>query len=51
MFNKDNEKIEFKGYRADKITDFALDFLDNRNKEKPLLLLLLLSHIEPHHPK
>ena len=30
--NKDNEKIEFKGYRADKITDCALDFLDNRNK-------------------
>lgn len=47
VFNKNNEKVEFKGYRADKITDFALDFLDNRNKEKPFLLFL--SHIEPHH--
>ncbi|MGL5315086.1 MAG: sulfatase-like hydrolase/transferase, partial [Peptostreptococcaceae bacterium] len=47
VFNKDMEKVEFEGYRADKITDFALDFLDNRNKEKPFLLFL--SHIEPHH--
>ncbi|MEG1311405.1 MAG: sulfatase-like hydrolase/transferase [Romboutsia sp.] len=47
VFDKDNNKVEFKGYRADKITDFALDFLDNRNKEKPFLLFL--SHIEPHH--
>lgn len=47
VYDKDMEKVEFKGYRADKITDFALDFLDNRNKEKPFLLFL--SHIEPHH--
>lgn len=47
VFNKDMEKIDFKGYRADKITDFALDYLENRNKEKPFLLFL--SHIEPHH--
>ncbi|MGL5692594.1 MAG: sulfatase-like hydrolase/transferase [Peptostreptococcaceae bacterium] len=47
VFNKDMEKVDFKGYRADKITDFALDFLDNRDKEKPFLLFL--SHIEPHH--
>ncbi|MBO3445241.1 sulfatase-like hydrolase/transferase [Clostridium sp. CCUG 7971] len=47
VFNKDMEKIEFEGYRADKITDFALDYLENRNKEKPFLLFL--SHIEPHH--
>lgn len=47
VFDKDNNKVEFKGYRADKITDFALDYLDNRNKEKPFLLFL--SHIEPHH--
>ncbi|WP_042274269.1 sulfatase-like hydrolase/transferase [[Clostridium] dakarense] len=47
IFNKDMEKIEFEGYRADKITDFAIDYLENRNKEKPFLLFL--SHIEPHH--
>lgn len=47
VFDKDNNKVEFEGYRADKITDFALDYLDNRNKEKPFLLFL--SHIEPHH--
>ncbi|WP_270940457.1 sulfatase-like hydrolase/transferase [Romboutsia lituseburensis] len=47
VFNKDLEKVEFKGYRVDKITDFAIDFLENRSKNKPFLLFL--SHIEPHH--
>lgn len=47
VFNKDMERVDFKGYRADKITDFALEFLDNRDKKKPFLLFL--SHIEPHH--
>ncbi len=47
VFDKDMNKIEFEGYRVDKITDFALDFLDSRNTEKPFFLFL--SHIEPHH--
>ena len=47
IFNKDMKRVDFKGYRADKITDFALEFLDNRDKKKPFLLFL--SHIEPHH--
>ena len=47
VFDKDMNKIEFEGYRVDKITDYALDFLDSRNTEKPFFLFL--SHIEPHH--
>lgn len=47
VFNKDMEKVEFKGYRADKITDFALDFLKVQEKESPFLLFV--SYIEPHH--
>ena len=47
VFDKDNQKVEFKGYRTDKITDFALDFLDRRDSQKPFFLFL--SHIEPHH--
>lgn len=47
VFDKDNNKVEFIGYRADKITDFALEFIENRDIEKPFFLFL--SHIEPHH--
>lgn len=47
VFDKDMNKIDFKGYRADKITDFAIDFLGNRDKNKPFSLFI--SHIEPHH--
>src|SRR5699024_1857149 len=41
------QKREFKGYRADCITDFALEFLDGYNGEKPFFMTI--SHIEPHH--
>lgn len=47
VFDKDNNKVEFIGYRADKITDFALEFIENRDTERPFFLFL--SHIEPHH--
>lgn len=47
VFNKDMEKVEFKGYRADKITDFALNYLDEKNSNKPFFLFI--SYIEPHH--
>ncbi len=47
VFDEDNNKIDFEGYRVDCITDFALDFLDSRDKEKPFFMTI--SHIEPHH--
>lgn len=47
MFNGDMQKVEFKGYRADRVTDFALDYLRTRTGEKPFFLFL--SYIEPHH--
>ena len=47
VFDENNNKIEFEGYRVDKITDFALEFLDHYTKEKPFFLTI--SHIEPHH--
>lgn len=47
VFNTQGEKVEFKGYRADCITDFALDFLEQQTEERPFFLFL--SHIEPHH--
>jgi uncharacterized sulfatase len=47
MFNGRMEKVEFKGYRVDCVTDFVLDFLDTRTGARPFFLFL--SYIEPHH--
>lgn len=47
MFDADMNKVEFKGYRADCVTDFVLEYLRTRTLEKPFFLFL--SYIEPHH--
>ena len=47
IFDEDGNKIDFKGYRADCITDFALEYIDNCKEDKPFFMFL--SHIEPHH--
>lgn len=47
LFDGDMQKVAFKGYRADRMTDFALDYLKTRSLEKPFFLFL--SYIEPHH--
>ncbi len=48
LFDDQMNKVEFEGYRTDRVTDFALDFIEKGNKEeKPFFLML--SHIEPHH--
>jgi len=48
VFDENNEKCEFEGYRCDCITDYALDFINKReDTKKPFMLFL--SHIEPHH--
>ena len=47
VFDENGQKIDFKGYRVDCINDFALEFLENRDKEKPFFLFV--SQLEPHH--
>lgn len=48
LFDDQMNKVEFEGYRTDRVTDFALDFIEKGSKEeKPFFLML--SHIEPHH--
>lgn len=47
VFDKDNNKVEFKGYRADCINDFALDYLDKKASDKPFFMFI--SQLEPHH--
>ncbi|OGF51048.1 MAG: arylsulfatase, partial [Candidatus Firestonebacteria bacterium RIFOXYA2_FULL_40_8] len=47
MFDAGMNKIEFKGYRVDSETDFALDYLKNRKTDKPFFFMI--SYLEPHH--
>lgn len=47
VFDGDGNKIDFKGYRADCINDFALEYLDNRDADKPFFMFI--SQLEPHH--
>lgn len=47
VFDGDGNQIDFTGYRADCITDFALEYIEQKTSEKPFFLFL--SHIEPHH--
>lgn len=47
VFDEENNRVDFAGYRADCINNFALEFLDAYNGEKPFFLTI--SQIEPHH--
>lgn len=47
VFDEDNNRIDFKGYRCDCLTDMALEFFDKRTEERPFFMTI--SHIEPHH--
>ncbi len=47
VFDEAGRRCDFSGYRADCITDFALEFLDGHDASKPFFLTV--SHIEPHH--
>ncbi|MCD8104205.1 MAG: sulfatase-like hydrolase/transferase [Lachnospiraceae bacterium] len=47
VFDENNRKILFTGYRADCINGMALEFLDVRDRNRPFFLTV--SQIEPHH--
>lgn len=47
VFDGDGNRLDFKGYRADCINDYALDYLDKRDKDKPFFMFI--SQLEPHH--
>jgi len=47
LYDNENQPVNFEGYRVDKVTDMALDYLENqRNPDKPFFLFLSL--LEPH---
>jgi len=47
VFDENNNRIDFTGYRVDCITDLALEFFDQYDGQKPFFMTI--SHIEPHH--
>lgn len=47
VFDENNHRIDFTGYRADCINDFALEYLDQYDGKKPFFMTV--SQIEPHH--
>ena len=47
VFDENDRRVDFKGYRADCITDMALEFFDTYDGKKPFFMTI--SHIEPHH--
>lgn len=47
VFDENGNKINFKGYRADCINDFAVEYINNHSDEKPFFMFI--SQLEPHH--
>ena len=47
LFDENGERIDFSGYRADCINDFALEYIDNYDSDKPFFMFV--SQLEPHH--
>lgn len=46
FFDGNNQPVEYEGYRVDAQTTFALDYLQQRQSDKPFMLFL--SYLEPH---
>ncbi len=46
VFDENCNKLEFKGYRADKINDYAIEYV-KKEHEKPFFMFV--SQLEPHH--
>lgn len=47
VFDAEGNQIDFNGYRADCINDFALEYLDQKTSDDPFFLFI--SQLEPHH--
>lgn len=47
LYDSDMKKVSFKGYRADCLTDYTINYIQNRKSSKPFYLFL--SFVEPHH--
>lgn len=46
VFDENGNKLDFKGYRADRINDYAIEYV-KKTHDKPFFMFV--SHLEPHH--
>lgn len=47
LFDENEKRIDFSGYRPDCINDFAMEYLEKADKRRPFFLFI--SQLEPHH--
>lgn len=47
VFDENGNRLDFTGYRADCINDFAIEYIDKHNNDKPFFMFV--SQLEPHH--
>lgn len=47
VFDDENKRVDFVGYRTDCINNYAIDFIHNHSGQNPFFMFV--SHIEPHH--
>ncbi len=47
VFDEDGNKLTFEGYRVDAINNFAIEYINNHDINKPFFMFI--SQLEPHH--
>ena len=47
IYDENSNRLDFKGYRADRINDYAIEYIKNIKHEKPFFMFV--SQLEPHH--
>lgn len=47
VFDENSNRLDFKGYRADRINDYAIEYIKKEKHEKPFFMFV--SQLEPHH--
>ena len=47
IYDENSNRLDFKGYRADRINDYAIEYIKTQKHEKPFFMFV--SQLEPHH--
>lgn len=47
VFDENENRLDFKGYRADAINDYAIEYIEKEKHDKPFFMFV--SQLEPHH--
>ena len=49
VFDENGNQIDFTGYRADAINNFAIEYINNRTEDNEKPFFMFVSQLEPHH--